>query len=421
MEVGRPSQKSQPSRKGKKAWRKNIDIDDISRGLEEKREVERFLGTSAIQDTGESAIFSVDTAGDSSIVAKRDREAKRLKSEEILARRSAVPALNAIHKKKDGKIQGVSGKEINRLMRVAGREGDSSAKATIEKDGIIHVEAYDLWGEPTENAKNNKKLHSFLKDINPATSYTPATVVPPTLAKNPISLVDKDESRAVVVPEEGKSYNPSLEAWKALVQKEADKEQERENERQKLAEQKARIEELMEKFDENEEIGDEVEDEEELDDGPVNAQLSVNDPVKVKTKTKAQRRKQQRHQEKLQLQDDLKRLKQQIRDLETLPKLLRQEEDRIKQQEQEEDKLVNTVRKRKKKLGKYMLKEGPLEVKLSDELTDCLRRLKSEGNLTVERFKSLQARGLIEVRVPVSRKRRYKPKLTEKWSYKDFK
>ena len=31
-----------------------------------------------------------------------------------------------------------------------------------------------------------------------------------------------------------------------------------------------------------------------------------------------------------------------------------------------------------------MLEEGPLEVKLSEELTDCLRRLKSEGNMTAE-------------------------------------
>lgn len=33
-----PSQFKQPSRKGKKAWRKNVDITDIQEGLEELRE-----------------------------------------------------------------------------------------------------------------------------------------------------------------------------------------------------------------------------------------------------------------------------------------------------------------------------------------------------------------------------------------------
>lgn len=30
-----PSQYKQPSRKGKKAWRKNVDVTDIQKGLEE--------------------------------------------------------------------------------------------------------------------------------------------------------------------------------------------------------------------------------------------------------------------------------------------------------------------------------------------------------------------------------------------------
>jgi nucleolar protein 53 len=42
--IGAPSQRSQPSRKGKKAWRKNIDIDDLEEGLEELRTEERVTG-----------------------------------------------------------------------------------------------------------------------------------------------------------------------------------------------------------------------------------------------------------------------------------------------------------------------------------------------------------------------------------------
>ena len=33
-----PAQHKQPSRKGKKAWRKNVDVSDVQAGLEEARE-----------------------------------------------------------------------------------------------------------------------------------------------------------------------------------------------------------------------------------------------------------------------------------------------------------------------------------------------------------------------------------------------
>jgi len=35
---GAPQQHKQPSRKGKKAWRKNVDISEIQDGLEEVRD-----------------------------------------------------------------------------------------------------------------------------------------------------------------------------------------------------------------------------------------------------------------------------------------------------------------------------------------------------------------------------------------------
>ena len=42
--IGAPSQHSQSSRKGKKAWRKNIDIDEVEEGLEVIRTEERETG-----------------------------------------------------------------------------------------------------------------------------------------------------------------------------------------------------------------------------------------------------------------------------------------------------------------------------------------------------------------------------------------
>ena len=42
--VGAPSQRNQSSRKGKRAWRKNIDIDEVEEGLEVIRTEERVVG-----------------------------------------------------------------------------------------------------------------------------------------------------------------------------------------------------------------------------------------------------------------------------------------------------------------------------------------------------------------------------------------
>ena len=41
---GAPSQRNQASRKGKRAWRKNVDIEDVEEGLEGLRAEERVTG-----------------------------------------------------------------------------------------------------------------------------------------------------------------------------------------------------------------------------------------------------------------------------------------------------------------------------------------------------------------------------------------
>jgi hypothetical protein len=42
--IGAPSQRSQGSRKGKRAWRKNVDLDDVEGALEDARDEERVTG-----------------------------------------------------------------------------------------------------------------------------------------------------------------------------------------------------------------------------------------------------------------------------------------------------------------------------------------------------------------------------------------
>ena len=61
--VGAPSQLSQGTRKGKKSWRKNVDIDNVEEGLETIRSEERVLGT-ALHNQPDKDLFAIDVTGD---------------------------------------------------------------------------------------------------------------------------------------------------------------------------------------------------------------------------------------------------------------------------------------------------------------------------------------------------------------------
>ena len=64
---------------------------------------------------------------------------------------------------------------------------------------------------------------------------------------------------------------------------------------------------------------------------------------------------------------------------------------------------------------------APLEVQLSNELTESLRLLKSEGNLFRDRYRSLVERGIVEPRFSASKRgRKYPLKYVEKYDYKHW-
>jgi nucleolar protein 53 len=77
--TGAPAQLSQSSRKGKRAWRKNVDIGDVEERMESLREEERVLGcvwiiffiyliilfsSGPLHTKTNDQLFSVDTTGD---------------------------------------------------------------------------------------------------------------------------------------------------------------------------------------------------------------------------------------------------------------------------------------------------------------------------------------------------------------------
>lgn len=415
MSDSKKSSKPQPSRKGKRAWRKNIDIQDVEAGLQSARDQEIILG----KDHDQEPDFIID---DKPTESARTTEVKKLKSQEILANKSKVPALVNPKTKKSHTIQGVKKTDVLRLVKLTGGKykDESRSLARIEKDGLINVSNKDIWGdEGTEEEK--EQLPSEFTSISEVTT---ATVVPKTIKEAPIKVVENELTEKVV--HAGKSYNPSLESWKELINKEYDIEYKLELNRQQMEEQRERIKELMQTLDGSmlSDSSDDEDGEGEAQDGdgdeePEDYKLSINKPTTVKIKTKTKRNREARHKKQVELEQKLKELKKQLRDLSNLDELLQKQ-----QQEEEEEKNKQPAAKKQRKnqkLFKYNPVQTPLEVKLSHELTNNLKNLKPEGNLFYDQMLNLQSSGKIEARVPVSKKRKYTPKITEKWTYKDFK
>lgn len=395
MEINRPKAAKQGSRKGKRAWRKNIDIEDVQKGLEGSREAEILLGKDDVN-------FIIDTEGDENLLKKAP---KKLKSHEILENKSKAKPL--ITERNNKKIQGVQKKDVHRLMRLTGRVvGDSKLNARVEKDGLLRGSNEDLWG--SEPADKSDLMPEILKTKS-TTGYTKAKHAPKTMKFEPIK---QGESTRDI--DAGKSYNPSLESWKQLIQKEFKDEKERELKRQELLEHQEKIRSMISEINEEEESttsGSESDASEEED---AEYKLSINAPTKVKIKTKSKRNREAKHKEKMKLQEQLRELKEQVKELSNVEKYT---------EETEQKQVAKKPKKspKKRKLFKYDPVSTPLEVKLSDELTSNLKDVKPEGNLFYETMKTLQVSGKVETRIPVAKKRRYTPKITEKWTYKDFK
>lgn len=408
MSVVRPQQKNQSSRKGKKAWRKNVNVDDIEQGLDERRDEIIKFGEHAA-DVAEDQLFTIDVSGDKKLAKKAVKPYKVTKSSEILAQRSKAPGFSSTHKKSDNKIGGVKKKEIHRLMKLAGRvQGETQLKTLVEKDGIINTKAYDVWVE-----EEKEDIPDVLEKFS-SSGWTKPKGAPSTLTHAPLTVKDFER-----IPHAGKSYNPSLESWKALIQREFTTENEKEQQRVLLEEHKVKIQHLIDTLDDTEEAEQE-ELEEDEDDDEEDTGLSINKPVTLKKKTKHKRNREKRHTERMALQQELKDLKHHIHELEKLPLYQQQVlEKRTKEDNFEHEKEL--VAKRHKLGSKHKVEDSMVEVKLSDELTDSLRKLKTEGNLFYDQMRSMQSRGKIETRKPVKMKRKYNPKITEKWTYKDFK
>ncbi|WPK26156.1 hypothetical protein PUMCH_003504 [Australozyma saopauloensis] len=387
--------KSKQSRKGKKAWVKNVDVDDVDQALDAKREREILLG--ADED------FVIDTQGDS-----RNKKQKVLRTTEILRNKSKVPALGERIQKKP-----LLKKRTNELMTLAGRQlSGNKFKATVNREGILRASSEDLW---TEDISAEPQV-PVVSQSQPSISNTPATRAPKTLLQKPLALTNPTARDLKEFEDGGKSYNPALEDWKSLIEHEFGNESTEELKRQKMEEHKERIRYLIETLEDNEvqDLDESVEDTEPVVENEEDKyRLSINPRTEIKTKTKTQRNKEERHKKRTELQGKIRDLKAKLSEIENLQQIQEEVEQKLNEDKPQR---VKTYTRH----GKHDVTFAPIEVKLSDELTGNLRSLKPEGNLLYDTMHKLEMGGKVELRVPHIRKKRFRPRIVEKRSYRDL-
>ncbi|PYI02551.1 Nop53-domain-containing protein [Aspergillus sclerotiicarbonarius CBS 121057] len=427
--VGAPKQYKQPSRKGKKAWRKNVDIDEVQEGLRVLKDEEIKGGLLSEKPSDE--LFVIDTKGSAEIRDAYRKKHKPLKSEEILAQRSVIPGVDTRKrvnskvtdgviepKNKRQKSDWVTRKDWLRLKQVA-KEGNPVNKPAGDA-------LYDPWGDVEDAAPVVDPKFDYLEKPKPK-------VEPVTLKQAPISLAANGKPvPAVSKPNAGTSYNPTFEDWDRLLQEHGEKAVEAEKKRleeERKEEERQRM--IAEAKDDDGQVRSDDESAWEGFESEYEKPEWLN-KKRPERKTKAQRNRINRRKEaeqKAKWEAQMQKKEDQVIQSNAATIGIQEEEfDRAEQSEnsssdadESSDEGDDTALRRRPLGGKLHAPEKRLEVVLPDELQDSLRLLKPEGNLLDDRFRTLVVQGKLESRKPITQAKKPKRKITEKWAYKDFK
>lgn len=376
-------------------------------------------------------IFTLDVAGDVAIQKRILKGSKQLKASEIIAQRSAAPAVSMRKRPGEGTTDGliqpkrqrtsyVSHKELTRLRKIAdGQQGEALVEITEA--------SFDPWDaqKDVKEAEQDPRF-SFLEKARKKKA-------PSTLKQKPISLAANGKSiPAVKKPEGGYSYNPTFTDYEERLTAEGEKEVAAEKSRMAVVEaERIRLEAAAKSAAEAEaaearaELSEWEEDSvwEGFESGTEDVRLNAKRPER---KTPAQRNKiKKRKEEELKAKTaaDIKKKNEQAARIKQIAKeIIVKNKSRALALLQNDDSSSDgdDLELRRRKLGKIALPEKDLELVLPDELQESLRLLKPEGNLLKERYRNLLVRGKLESRRPISFSKKPRRKATEKWTHKDF-
>ncbi|KIK63852.1 hypothetical protein GYMLUDRAFT_40933, partial [Collybiopsis luxurians FD-317 M1] len=415
-----PTKKSQqPSRKGKKSWRKNVDLKDVEDGLEGRREEERLFG-GALSEKPNSALFEIDTEGDENLRSVLSKSKPvQLTSLKILSERSAVPAVFS-------RKNHLSRQEKEHLLRVAKRPRKGPFGAIVEQhdewasagvsEAVKSSGHYDPWASSPKSESEVIPL--------PIANLSPSHAPPSTshISTHPRTFISLP---AVPLPHAGTSYNPPVQAHSELVHSAYRQEETR-----------------LRGDDRWKDVGQAVKDAVASTEPSVGAQgMSLDVPVNEETedgteaiakkvsqrKTKAERRKAAKALAAKRLLAERAAKRRQLSYLsEMSAKRSRRmgvrptpQEMALERKKQLREKLKGGLGGRR--FGKHRVPESLVDVQLGEDLSENLRGIKVEGNLFKDRFLNLQQRALAEPRLRVlPKKRRVRMVEYEKHGWKRF-
>ncbi|KAF8752116.1 Nop53 (60S ribosomal biogenesis) [Rhizoctonia solani] len=344
---GAPSQPSQSTRKGKKAWRKNVDIEDVEDRLEGLRDENGKQGqlplnhpalslisnlySGPVHEKSNTELFAVDVRGDEQ---QTDAKASSLKYMELLARRSAVPAVHSVslsqpHIRILEAPHTREAAEKARLLRIAHRtknpleaiQGRSNLPAS---EAVKRSGKYDVWAseDPDEVSLMHAMRTSEAKEYLLPIVKSHKSRAPPSAPPSVPPLTNAILPKAVIYPDAGTSYNPTYEEHQELLQAAHEREVKRVENTEKAEEVRRRMEAAWERKGENMVEGMIVDvGEENEEDAPEEERV---DPVKPpQRKTAQQRRKAARVLAEKRSRASLAQKRQQLASLSTLKSLRR--------------------------------------------------------------------------------------------------
>uniref|UniRef100_A0AAQ4Q7A6 Ribosome biogenesis protein NOP53 n=1 Tax=Gasterosteus aculeatus aculeatus TaxID=481459 RepID=A0AAQ4Q7A6_GASAC len=375
----------------KKSWNKHSDINDVDAFLEDVRLQERTTGGLLSEKSDESLFFLDAGPPKDQRVSQPAEEQKRSKGKAwrplridlILQRDSLVPIPK-----------------------------DVLAYQKPNANNNPNRDYYDMWREEPKDTSDPWFLQQTGKKRVPR---------PERMNEKPSVLP------AVEVIAAGGSYNPEFFSHQALLQEAHNVELKRQKEEDRIAKQLAVNKEHF--ATEETVMKEQVEGlvEEEAEEGEEEAaseeDVAVGAIVMAEKKTERQRRKERVEKLKVQRRQANRAKsdkRQQLFQLNSIKKTIKERETNTKVKQEQRKSNQEAEKAQPRRLGKLKFQPQDMEVQLSNELAGSLRRLKPEGSVLKDRFKSLQKRNLIEPRERAKFKRVLKVKYVEKRAFREI-
>jgi len=449
-EVGAPKP-NKASRKGKKSWRKNVDMKAVNDHLDEVRFEERLGGSISAKE--DSQLFQESREGEPLVLGQgvnsRRREPKKLRcfanleglpgvpDPKPLRNRTKLPEerMNPIVKKLkkkrlvEGNLSRVQLQRKENQKKAAERREAGKEERATRRRTVFDFDIWDSEDKAVEPPKDWVGKEALIHTVQGHGQYVP-------IAVNKRNLSTGSLLPAVEVPQPGASYNPSAKEhqdllWKAaIVEIQKDKEEARiarqttamfpskaeaPTQKDYIAEMSEGIVELagnVEDKSEREKAEEAMEEQEE-------GEETAGKGAKPKTrKQKRDRRGRMFVEAREKREKEVKEREMEVMRLKSLKKELRAEDEKVKENQEKRQKQKVAKMSGNIQLSNYKYEPQEIEIKLSEELTGNLRNLKPEGSLLEDRFKSMQRRNMIEVRVKQKTVKRLKTKKFEKTGHK---